>query len=88
MQHHLNIIPISTGQNYTNLDNFRLRTFCHVLLDLLSEEGLDEIRESLIEAINFYNEPKTLSNPYEIGEEFKVAIGEGYERPIFQIAED
>jgi hypothetical protein len=88
MQHQIRIIPTSTEIGYESLESLRLRTICHILLDYLSDEGLDEIRESLIEAINFYHEPKTFSEPFEIGEGFEVTLGEGYERPIFQIAED
>ena len=88
MQHHLNVIPISTGKGYEDLESLKLRAFCHFLLDFLPEDGLDEIRDSLLEAIGFYRESRKVSEPFHLNDSFEVAIGEGYERPVFQIAED
>lgn len=88
MQHQIKIIPTSTENGYENVESIKLRTICHILLDYLSDEGLAEIKESLIEAITFYHEPKAFSESYEMGESLEVSIGEGYERPVFQIEED
>lgn len=86
--HHLKRKPISTRSGYENIECLRLRAFCHLLLDYLPEEGLEEIKDSLLEAIKFYCEPQPALEPFQINDSFEVAIGEGYERPIFQIAED
>ena len=88
MEHHLNVIPISTGKGYENMESLKLRAFCHFLLDFLSEEGLDEIKTTLLEVIEFYREPQIVSQPYYVGDSFEVEIGEGYESPAFGIAED
>ncbi len=88
MQHQIKIIPISTGRGYENFDCLRLRTICHLLIDYLPEEGLEEIKDSILEAIKFYREPQPISAPFHLNDSFEVAIGEGYERPVFQIAED
>lgn len=88
MKHQIKIIPISTGKRYETSDCLRLRAICHLLLDYLSDEGLEEIKESLLEAIKFYQEPQQISEPFQLSDSFEVAIGEGYERPVFQIAED
>lgn len=88
IKHHLEIKPISTGKRYENFEYLRMRAFCHVLLDFLPEDGLEEIKESLLEAIKFYQEPQLILEPFHLNDSFEVAIGEGYERPVFQIAED
>ena len=88
MQHQIKIIPISTGKGYENFECLRMRAICHLLLDYLPEEGLEEIKDSLLEAIKFYREPQVVSQPYYVGDGFEVAIGEGYESPAFEIAED
>jgi len=88
MQHRLSIIPISTGKGYENTECLRMRAFCHLLLDYLPEDGLEEIKDSLLEAIKFYREPQPVSEAFHLNDSFEVAIGEGYERPVFQIAED
>ncbi len=88
MQHQIKIIPISTGKGYENFECLRMRAICHLLLDYLPEEGLEEIKDSLLEAIKFYREQQIVSEPFHLNDSFEVAIGEGYERPVFQIAED
>lgn len=88
MQHQIKIFPISTGKRYENFECLRMRAICHLLLDYLPEEGLEEIKDSLLEAIKFYREQQIVSEPLHLNDNFEVAIGEGYERPIFQIAED
>lgn len=88
MQHQIKIFPISTGKGYENFECLRMRAICHLLLDYLPEEGLEEIKDSLLEAIKFYREQQVVSEPFQSGDSFEVAIGEGYERPVFQIAED
>lgn len=89
MQLQINIIPFSTGKGYENTECLRKRALCHLLLDYLPEEALDEIKDSIIEAINFYSEQQQISlPPYQLNESYEVAIGEGYERPVFEITED
>lgn len=86
--HHLKRKPNFTRNGYGNLECLRLRAICHLLLDYLPEEGLEEIKDSLLEAIKFYREQQIASEPFHLNDSFEVAIGEGYERPVFQIAED
>jgi hypothetical protein len=88
MEHSIKIIPTSTGKGIENVECLRMRAFCHFLLDYLPEEGLEEVKNSLLEAIDFYSEPKEILEYCQPNESFEVAIGEGYERPVFQIAED
>ena len=88
MRLHLNFIPFAGARKYENLESLDLRMVCHALLDYLPEEGLEEIKDSLLEAIKFYREQQTVSEPFHLNDSFEVAIGEGYERPVFQIAED
>lgn len=88
MQHQIKIIPISTGKGYENFECLRMRAICHLLLDYLPEEGLEEIKNVLLEAINFYREPRQISENFHLKDTFEVSIGEGYERPVFQIMED
>lgn len=88
MQHQIKIIPISTGKGYETSECLRMRAICHLLLDYLPDEGLEEIKGSLLEAIKFYRAPQPVSESFHLGDSFEVAIGEGYERPVFQIAED
>lgn len=86
--HQLKRKPNFTRNEYENPENLRLRAICYLLLDYLSEEGLEEIKEALLEAIKFYRNQLESSEPFHLTESFEVAIGEGYERPVFQIAED
>jgi hypothetical protein len=88
MQHQIRIIPTSTKIGYENLECVRLRTICHLLLDYLPNEALDEIKDALIDAIEFHQDQLESSKPFHLKESFEVAIGEGYERPVFQIAEE
>ncbi len=87
VEHNLKIRPSYTG-GLIDSEYARMRTFCHYLLNLLPDEGLEEITESIQDAIEFYltksrNEFAQLSSP-----SFEISFGEAYERPIFQIAED
>ena len=87
IRHRLNIFPSYTG-GIIDFESFKTRAFCHYLLDLLPDEGLEEIKESLEDAIQFYltkprNEFAQLPSP-----SFEINLGEAYERPVFQIAED
>lgn len=71
-----------------NFENLKLRSFCHFLLDYVPDEGLDEIKESLEEAIKFYlSRQKTNLTPAS-HEGFDVIMGDGFERLVFEITED
>ncbi len=55
-----------------------LRTFCHNLIDKLPASGLEEARDFLVSAIEFYEEygeEEPLANQSETGEGVKVEIG-------------
>lgn len=87
IEHSLKLRPSNTGE-FIDFESFKTRASCHYLLDLLPDEGLEEIKESIEDAIEFYlTKPKNgfaqLSSP-----SFEIGLGEAYERPVFQIAED
>lgn len=64
------------------------RILCHLLLDLISDEGLQEIREYLLEAFKFYDRPSHPAALPSPPETFPAVHGETYERPSFKVIED
>ncbi len=66
----------------------RLRLICHVLLDLISDEALPELLETMKDSLEFYQDRrKTLSLP-ATQEKLKFKLGQKHERPVFQIAQE
>lgn len=72
-----------------NQRNFWARLGCHLIIDKIPEEGLQEACESLSEIYNFYTElpppaNRTLLEPQPI----QVTLSASYERPAFQLTEE
>jgi hypothetical protein len=85
--HSLKLRPSATG-GLINFESIKLRAVCHYLLDLLPNDGLEEIRESLEDAIKFYLKSPKNEFPQLVSPGFEISLGEVYERPVFQITED
>lgn len=66
-----------------------LRKKCHEVLEEIDEAGLIEALDSLLSIKDIYNSVSDVKfEPVLTGEGFSVELGEGYERPVFQIEED
>jgi hypothetical protein len=65
------------------------RVICHLLLDLVEDEGLQEIRDYLLMAFKFY-QPSPHPRALPSAEPVSVAAeqGESYVRPSFSLHED
>ena len=86
--HTMNFQVPETTIGIEDTESLRLRVICHVLLDLISDEALPEILESMKEAFEFYKErPKTDSFP-TVRDKLKFKLGQKQERPIFHIAQE
>lgn len=69
--------------------NFWARLGCHLIIDRIPEEGLQEACESLSEIYNFYTElPPTANQPLLEPQPIQVTLSASYERPAFQLTED
>lgn len=78
-----------TAQDIASLEKLRYRLFCHYLINLISDEGLPELCESLSEMFQFYSTPnKNVAPALPPAEGIRVKSGEKYERPTFQLAQE
>lgn len=89
LQYNLRIVPNFTG---VKVERALERLFCHYLLDRVPDEGLDEMRKALTDAVEFYlprnDERKVLSSIRHLNSPIRVAINEPKIRPVFEIEED
>lgn len=76
------------AQSPSELRKFAMRVFCHLLVDLMPEVGLDEMKESLSEALEYYRippSPVALPPPMV---RIPVRVARTYERPEFHAVEE
>lgn len=77
---------------YLSLKNQRIfwaRLGCHLLIDRIPEEGLQETCESLSEIYNFHSELPPPSNRELLeSQPIQVTLSASYERPMFQLTEE
>ena len=67
----------------------KLRFVCHVLLDLVTDEGLSELFQSIKDNIEFYEERQKKHVPLLFSKgRTKFKLGEKYERPPFHVVEE
>lgn len=87
IQHKLNIFPIHTRGDFSS-ETLRLRVFCHALLDILPDKGLEEIKESLKDAIIFYFNKSQAIQPTLHSRSVEMSLSKKYERPLFHLSEE
>jgi hypothetical protein len=78
-----------TALQTEDTEAMRLRFVCHVLLDLISDKGLPELFESIKDNLEFYEKRQQEEAPLlPAGSGIRFKIGEKYERPVFQVAQE
>lgn len=65
-----------------------MRIFCHYLLDRIPDEGLEEVRSSLDEAIDYYKYESSSPIAKLPTAPYAIQIGQPHKRPTFEVSED
>lgn len=66
----------------------RDRLLCHVVVNVLPEQGLTEAKETLLEMFGFYFQKPELTVSANPVREVSAKMGQRFERPPFFVAED
>jgi hypothetical protein len=72
----------------TELSSVMLRVFCHALIDLMPEKGLEEMAGSLAEALDYYRVPPQQPALPPSSITIPVTLDRAYERPEFYAMEE
>ncbi len=74
-----------TERQAEHAEAFRLRILCHVLIDLIPDEGLKEACNSMKEFVEFYRQPESPHFPFSNNRKVEAEFGKKYTRPPFQL---
>lgn len=88
LSHKMDFLIPETTVGQEDAEALKLRLICHVLVDLISDEALPEVLESLQDNFEFYKERRKASSPLATQEKLKFKLGQKQERPAFQIAQE
>lgn len=78
-----------TSEDAADFQPVLLRILCHVLVDQVSDRGLQDVCEALGESVEFYLPPvETIHRLPEPESEFKLRLGPSQVRPEFVIDDE
>jgi len=65
-----------------------MRALCHFFVDVMPDEGIEELADSALDLIKFYSMPPSSNLLTSSGGTVEANVVNSYERPILDIAEE
>jgi hypothetical protein len=72
----------------TSEKHILMRALCHFFVDVIPEEGVEELADSALDLLKFYTAPATTSLLGAPQGTVQANIVNAYERPVLDIAEE
>ena len=87
--HIVSFPPQGTSKEPNYRETLKLRILCHFFLNLIPDEGLLELCESMSEIFDFYNNRVSFQPQASLGNvSVRGRLGQSYVRPEFPIADE